>query len=419
MAQRAIREFDAKNLLARQLKGTGFAPASTRLAIKIGDDLAALGKASPWLASQKLVVKPDQLFGKKGKHNLVLLDADWPAAQKFLKENLGKDATVGKTSGRLERFLVEPFVAHRQEFYFAVSTERADDVLLFSEKGGVDIEAQWETVKKLRVSVGHTAAAADIEKQLLAGLPSALRPFVAKYLEALHKAFIETDMAFLELNPFTVVDNKPVALGVVVRLDDTASFLHDDWEGIEFPTPFGRPLRPEETFIADLDAQTGASLKLTVLNPQGSVWLLVAGGGASVIYTDTVADLGFGGQLGNYGEYSGDPSAEHTYLYAKTVLGLMLASPAKKKSLIIGGGIANFTDVAKTFKGIVRALSEQAEGLRKANVRIFVRRGGPNYAEGLKMMRQLGEEIKVPMEVFGPETHMTSVVPKAIAWVKP
>ncbi len=27
--------------------------------------------------------------------------------------------------------------------------------------------------------------------------------------------------------------------------------------------------------------------------PQGRVWLMVAGGGASVIYTDTVADLGF------------------------------------------------------------------------------------------------------------------------------
>jgi hypothetical protein len=28
----------------------------------------------------------------------------------------------------------------------------------------------------------------------------------------------------------------------------------------------------------------GASLKFTVLNPKGRVWLMVAGGGASVIY---------------------------------------------------------------------------------------------------------------------------------------
>lgn len=35
---------------------------------------------------------------------------------------------------------------------------------------------------------------------------------------------------------------------------------------------------------------------------------MVAGGGASVIYTDTVADLGYSSELGNYGEYSGAPN---------------------------------------------------------------------------------------------------------------
>jgi len=35
--------------------------------------------------------------------------------------------------------------------------------------------------------------------------------------------------------------------------------------------------------------QTSASLKFTVLNPQGRIWTMVAGGGASVIYADTVS----------------------------------------------------------------------------------------------------------------------------------
>lgn len=34
--------------------------------------------------------------------------------------------------------------------------------------------------------------------------------------------------------------------------------------------------------------QTSASLKFTVLNPKGRIWTMVAGGGASVIYADTV-----------------------------------------------------------------------------------------------------------------------------------
>ena len=86
----------------------------------------------------------------------------------------------------------------------------------------------------------------------------------------------------------------------------------------------------------------------------------------------------------------------------------------KEKFLLIGGGIANFTDVAKTFTGIIQALEAYAEKLQQNKVKIFVRRGGPNYVEGLENMRQVGERIGVPVEVFGPETHMTRIVSMAL-----
>ncbi len=84
------------------------------------------------------------------------------------------------------------------------------------------------------------------------------------------------------------------------------------------------------------------------------------------------------------------------------------------KLLIIGGGIANFTNVAATFKGIIRALTEYKTPLIAHHVRIFVRRGGPNYQEGLKAMRLLGESLGVPIKVYGPETHITDIVPLAL-----
>lgn len=52
-----------------------------------------------------------------------------------------------------------------------------------------------------------------------------------------------------------------------------------------WPAPFGRDLTKEEAYIQRLDASTGASLKLTVLNAEGRVWTMVAGGGASVVYS--------------------------------------------------------------------------------------------------------------------------------------
>ena len=56
-------------------------------------------------------------------------------------------------------------------------------------------------------------------------------------------------------------------------------------------------------------------------------------------------------ELGNYGEYSGAPNTNETYQYAKVVLDCVCASGdgVHGRALLIGGGIANFTDVAATF----------------------------------------------------------------------
>lgn len=100
----------------------------------------------------------------------------------------------------------------------------------------------------------------------------------------------------------------------------------------------------------------------------------------------------------------------------------------RKRALLIGGGIANFTDVAATFSGIIRALREkvwfctanylstcssssycaylisrlclQESKLKAARMHIYVRRGGPNYQTGLANMRALGVELGVPLEVI-------------------
>ena len=119
---------------------------------------------------------------------------------------------------------------------------------------------------------------------------------------------------------------------------------------MEFPAPFGREMSKEESYIAELDAKTGASLKLTVLNAKGRIWTLVAGGGASVVYADAIASAGYSDELANYGEYSGAPTETQTYYYARTVLDLMLRAPLSPegKVLFIGGGIANFTNVSNS-----------------------------------------------------------------------
>lgn len=227
---------------------------------------------------------------------------------------------------------------------------------------------------------------------------------------------MDLHFTYLEINPLVVTDNQVFILDLASKIDQTADYLcKSKWGDIDFPPPFGRDAYPEEAYIAELDSKSGASLKLTILNPKGRIWTMVAGGGASVIYSDTICDLGGANELANYGEYSGAPSEQQTYEYAKTVLNLMTKEKHELgKVLLIGGGIANFTNVAATFKGIVKALHEFSSRLIEHNVTIYVRRGGPNYQEGLRVMREVGNSLNIPIHVFGPETHMTAIVSMAL-----
>ena len=88
------------------------------------------------------------------------------------------------------------------------------------------------------------------------------------------------------------------------------------------------------------------------------------------------------------------------------------------KALIIGGAIANFTDVEKTFIGIIKALIEYQEQLRKGKVSVFVRRGGPNYEKGLALMEKTGKELGIPMLIHSPDIPMTDIVAEAIEALK-
>jgi len=421
MAQKAIREADGKQMIARLFKeytNGKYTIENKYLSVGPTTDLKKLPVTYKWLTKEKLVVKPDQLIKRRGKSKLLLLNADWKDAEKWMKDRMCKPVTVGTVTGILDHFIVEPFVPHDEtdEYYLAILSQRDGDQILFHHQGGINVGDIDAKAIRMTIPIGTIPTAAGIEKQLLGNVPKERRGLIAGFIEGMFKFYADLNYTYLEINPFVVVGNRIVPLDLAAKLDDTAEFVSGKkWGEIVFPSPFGRMLTKEEAYIQDLDSKTGASLKLTVLNPEGRVWTMVAGGGASVIYADTITDLGFMNEMANYGEYSGDPNEEFTYLYAKTILDLMTRKKNPKgKFLLIGGGIANFTDVANTFKGIVRALTEYKDKLRENKVKIFVRRGGPNYKEGLRIMRELGEKLGVPIEVYGPETHMTKIVSMAL-----
>lgn len=416
MSAKAIYEAKGKELLNSFLEG---ASIKNKFAI-VTDDVnwGQLVQDNPWLNTEKLVVKPDQLIKRRGKLGLIKAGTDLAGVQEWLKSKLGQDFAVGRAVGRLKRFIIEPFVEHSQneEFYVCIYSHRYGDTILFHHEGGVDIGDVDAKAVKMDVAVDEEVNPADIEAKLLQNVSADAKKILTGFIASLYKVYRDLYFTYLEINPLVVTGGNVYVLDLAAKIDQCAEYLcKGQWGDIEFPPPFGRDALPEEAYIGELDAKSGASMKLTVLNKAGRIWTMVAGGGASVIYADTICDLGGADDLANYGEYSGAPSEQQTYEYAKTVLSLMTQDKHPDgKMLIIGGGIANFTNVAATFKGIVRALREYQQRLIDGKVCIYVRRAGPNYQEGLRIMRELGDTLGVPIHVFGPETHMTAIVSMAL-----
>uniref|UniRef100_A0A8C7KIE8 ATP-citrate synthase n=1 Tax=Oncorhynchus kisutch TaxID=8019 RepID=A0A8C7KIE8_ONCKI len=419
MSAKAISEQTGKEFLYKYICTSAAVQNRFRYAnVTTETDFDRLAQDHPWLLTERLVVKPDQLIKRRGKLGLVGVNLDLKGVREWLKTHLMRETMVGKAKGILKNFLIEPFVAHKQEeeFYVCIYATREGDYVLFHHEGGVDVGDVDAKASKLLVGVDEKLTEDAVRKQLLTHVAADKRAVLASFIVGLFNLYEDLYFTYLEINPLVVTKDGVYVLDMAAKIDATADYLcKAKWGDVEFPPPFGREAYPEEAYIADLDAKSGASLKLTLLNPRGRIWTMVAGGGASVVYSDTICDLGGVDELANYGEYSGAPSEQQTYDYAKTILSLMTREKHPEgKVLIIGGSIANFTNVAATFKGIVRAIRDYQGPIKEHEITIFVRRGGPNYQEGLRVMGEVGKTTGIPIHVFGTETHMTAIVGMAL-----
>lgn len=365
MARVKISEFIAKTTLLPGYRGFAATP-NTRAA-----------ELARFFPDANLVVKIDQGVKKRGKLGLVRVNCTPRDCVAAIRQ--------WSKSG-WSQFLVEPVVEHASdsEHYLALERVRSGWAISTSDHGGIDIESAWDTL--------HTTV-----------FPSSPPPsHLASFLRSLLPLLDQFHVSFLEMNPIIVRGESVTPLDMACEVDSAGSLLP--------PLP-DRSLSASERAIAALDAATPASLKFRLLNPQGKIWMLLSGGGASLVLADEVADLGLGTELANYGEYSGAPTDDDVYSYTKIILSQLLTSKIlNRKSLVIAGGVANFTDVAQTFRGVIRALAEYQVQLRRAKVKVFVRRGGPNETHGLTLMRDFLTTAKLLGSVHGHETPLTRVV---------
>ncbi|OGK66730.1 hypothetical protein A2313_02675 [Candidatus Roizmanbacteria bacterium RIFOXYB2_FULL_41_10] len=375
MARVRISEFQAKKILTKELN-------LPWQGLQVDSRITA-ATIEAFFGPVELVAKVDQGIKKRAKQGLVSIRNTPGVLRSFVK---------AKSQQKFSQFLIEPFVPHtaNQEQYLSLERVRDGIKVLYSPHGGVEIEDHWQQVN---------STISD--------------PIVKKLVAKLKTIFDKYYFSFLEINPLVVKDEQIYLLDLAVEIDDAA---------LNIPVVSNLQIEPispiklssSEEQIAKLDKSSPASLKYRLLNPNGSVWMLLSGGGASLVLADEVADFGFGQELANYGEYSGNPTMQDTYLYTRVILTDLLKSKSHQKVLVIAGGVANFTDVAKTFQGVIKALEENKQALKKQDVLVFVRRGGPNQKQGLALMARFLKDSGLYGTVLDSSAVLTEVIKLAV-----
>lgn len=340
------------------------------------------------------VLKVDQAIKQRNKVGLVKLDVSASNIEQYVKEF----ARAGFTS-----LLLEPFIAHKQtsEKYLSIELTDSGVLIMYSNVGGVNIENHKNQVKYYEINSDSQINDISIPE------------IDYKVLTQILKVFHQQHMTNLEINPYVIIRKKMIFLDAAIQVDGSAEFFSSLWSNNDIRLSEKQSYDAEKS-VALLAATSPASLSLRVLNKNGAIFMLLSGGGASVVLLDEIAAAGHIADVANYGEYSGNPSRQETYLYTKQVLSLLNESSADRKVLLIAGGVANFTDVKTTFDGIIDAMKEFRTILSKPSVKVIIRRGGPNAEEGLAYIKEFLDEASIDNIVYGADTPLTRAVDNTI-----
>ncbi|XP_068717882.1 ATP-citrate synthase-like [Montipora capricornis] len=130
MSAKAIFEADGKSLLTKWLPNINY--VKNKFAVVVSDfNWEDVLKRNPWISTEKLVVKPDQLIKRRGKLGLIQVNVNGDQAKEWITERNRKGYEGWSCNWTVKRFIIEPFIQHQQneEVYLCIYAQR--DVMSF------------------------------------------------------------------------------------------------------------------------------------------------------------------------------------------------------------------------------------------------------------------------------------------------
>ncbi|MFL2930235.1 MAG: ADP-forming succinate--CoA ligase subunit beta [Candidatus Micropelagos sp.] len=279
----------------------------------------------------------------------------------------------GKEVGRV---YIEEGSEIERELYLSILVDRATSKVSFiaSTEGGMDIEeVAAETPEKiLTVGVDPIAGMTDANGQEIASALELTGNQVDQcvtLVKNLYKAFVDTDMSLLEINPLVVNGaGDLICLDAKVNFDSNALYRHNDIVEL-------RDLSEEDP--AEVEA---SKYDLSYVKLDGSIGCMVNGAGLAMATMDIIKL--YGEEPANFLDVGGGATKEKVTEAFKIIL-----SDSNVKGILVNifGGIMRCDIIAE---GVIAAASELA-----LSVPLVVRLEGTNVEQGKEIMAASGLAI--------------------------
>lgn len=366
-----IHEYEAKRIL--EAYGV---PIPEFAVISSLEELKELLKAKAW---QSVVLKIQIHAGGRGKaggvkfaqgEKEILAAANDLLGKKFITPQTGEDGLVA------HQLMVSPPISIAREFYLGmtINREQANIILIASPVGGMEIEkVAHEQPDKVLIlplpSEGYFRSYHLIRLVKFMGWEGKAAEQGANIVNALVKAFVETDASLLEINPLVETsDGELFALDVKLAIDDNALYRQPSLKALFDSTQ----VNPNEARAQKND--------LAYVSLDGDIGCMVNGAGLAMSTMDLIQH--FGGRPANFLDVGGGASKEKVAEGFKIIL-----SDSKVKAILVNifGGIMNCDTLAA---GIIDAAKDL-----QIHMPLVVRLEGTNVEKGKQLLKESGLNI--------------------------
>jgi succinyl-CoA synthetase beta subunit len=346
---------------------------------KVVESESAAVDAARELGGALWVVKAQVHAGGRGKAGGVKLCRTPAEVGKAAARMLGDSLVTNQTGSRglpINEVYVESGSAIERELYLSLLLDRENGRLAFvaSEAGGMNIEevAEKEPDRILRAAIDPAAGLQSFQCRRLAfglGLTGKQVAEFEKIARALHRLYLERDLALIEVNPLIVTkEGRLVALDAKINVEANALFRQPELAALRDPSQ------------EDPMEREAAEHELNYVSLDGNIACMVNGAGLAMATMDLIQL--HGGAPANFLDVGGTATAERV----TAAFRLILSNERVRAVLVnIFGGIVRCDVIAE---GIVQAVRNVG-----VSVPVIVRLEGTNADKARKILAASGLAI--------------------------